>query len=101
MNACEALFFPSYFEAFSLVEIEASRLGLPLYLTPHHGSEMILKEGVNGKSVPFDAQGIAGILQQDLERGIKRVDPPVHGKALATSEYASAVYALYSQVLEN
>jgi len=51
------------------VEIEAAAMGLPLLLTPHHGSEMILKDGVNGLVLPFDAAGIAEILIQGIQAG--------------------------------
>lgn len=74
--ASDGFLFPSYSEAFALVEIEAAATGLPLFLTPHHGSEMILEEGINGLTLPFDAEGIAQVLerfvtqawQPDLER---------------------------------
>ena len=45
--AADAFLFPSYSEAFALVEVEADACGLPLFLTRHHGSEMILEDGVN------------------------------------------------------
>lgn len=65
--AADALLFPSYSEAFALVEIEAAACGLPLFLTPHHGSEMILEDQVNGRQIPFDAGGIASILSEFVE----------------------------------
>lgn len=64
--AADAFLFPSYSEAFALVEIEAAATGLPLFLTPHHGSEMILEEGVNGRSIPFDVAGIQKVLEEFL-----------------------------------
>lgn len=69
LAAGDALLFPSYFEAFSLVEIEAAALGLRLYLTPHYGSEMILRDGINGRILPWDADGIADILESDIRDG--------------------------------
>lgn len=69
LSAADALLFPSFFEAFSLVEIEAAALGLRLYLTPHYGSEMILREGGNGRLLPWDAAGIADVLEADLRNG--------------------------------
>jgi len=51
------------------VEIEAAAMGLPLLLTPHHGSEMILKDGVNGLVLPFDAAGIAAIIVNGIRMG--------------------------------
>lgn len=65
--AADAFLFPSYSEAFALVEVEAAACGLPLFLTPHHGSEMILEEGVNGRGIEFDAAKIAGVLAEFVE----------------------------------
>lgn len=62
--AADAFLFPSYSEAFALVEVEADACGLPLFLTHHHGSEMILEEGVNGRFVEFDAENIAAVLEE-------------------------------------
>ncbi len=60
--AADALLFPSYSEAFALVEVEAAACGLPLFLTPHHGSEMILEDGINGRHIDFDAKKISSVL---------------------------------------
>jgi glycosyltransferase involved in cell wall biosynthesis len=65
--AADALLFPSYSEAFALVEVEAAACGLPLFLTPHHGSEMILEDGVNGRLIEFDAERIAQVLAEFVE----------------------------------
>ncbi|MEM7145290.1 MAG: glycosyltransferase family 4 protein [Verrucomicrobiota bacterium] len=70
MSAADALFFPSYFEAFSLVEIEAAAMGLPLILTRHHGSEMILREGRNGIFVSFEPEEIGERLMAFREGGL-------------------------------
>ncbi len=66
MAAADAFLFPSYSEALALVEIEAAACGLPLFLTPHHGSEMILEDGVNGLRLEFDAASIAATLTRFL-----------------------------------
>jgi glycosyltransferase involved in cell wall biosynthesis len=65
--AADAFLFPSYSEAFALVEVEAAACGLPLFLTPHHGSEMILEDGVNGRLIEFDAAQIAQVLTEFVE----------------------------------
>lgn len=65
--AADAFLFPSYSEAFALVEVEAAACGLPLFLTPHHGAEMILEEGGNGRQIPFDAKGAANVLAEFLD----------------------------------
>lgn len=62
--AADALLFPSYSEALALVEVEAAACGLPLFLTRHHGSEMILEDGINGRFLEFDAGSIAELLAE-------------------------------------
>ena len=87
MAAADALFFPSYFEAFSLVEIEAAALGLPLLLTRHHGSEMILREDRNGIFLPDDISGMGEALLKFRKQGL--IDPCRDlGEALAPEEWA-------------
>jgi len=54
LSASDAFFFPSYFESFASVELEAAALGLPLLLTQHYGIEMTLEAGVNGELLSFD-----------------------------------------------
>ena len=65
--AADAFLFPSYSEAFALVEVEAAACGLPLFLTPHHGSEMILEEGCNGRRISFEPAEIASVLAEFVE----------------------------------
>jgi glycosyltransferase involved in cell wall biosynthesis len=77
--ASDALLFPSWSEAFALVEVEAAASGLPLFLTPHHGSEMILTDGINGRLLDFDAIRIASVLGEFLDERW-RPQPGVHLK---------------------
>jgi len=86
--AGDAFLFPSYSEAFALVEVEAAACGLPLFLTRHHGSEMILEEGVNGRFVEFEAGPMADVLAEFV-RGDWKPQPGVHLKqALDSDAYA-------------
>jgi len=62
--ASDGFLFPSYSEAFALVEVEAAATGLPLFLTRHHGTEMIMDDGVNGRFLEFDARQIAVVLNE-------------------------------------
>lgn len=98
MAAADALFFPSYFEAFSLVEIEAAAMGLPLVLTRHPGSEMILEEGVNGFLSGFELDELVAVL------GKVRNSPPVItrpsiGRALTPARWALELQAHLEDVL--
>jgi glycosyltransferase involved in cell wall biosynthesis len=61
--AADGLLFPSHSEAFSLVEVETGACGLPLFLTRHHGSEMIMEAGKNGLWLEFDPVNIADVLE--------------------------------------
>ena len=88
LAAADALLFPSYSEAFALVEIEAAAMGLRLYLTPHHGSEMILREGQNGREIPWNTHGIVRVLEEELTAGLVRPGSSSHGKAPSQTDYA-------------
>ncbi len=93
--AADGLLFPSHFEAFSLAEIEAAALGLRLYLTPHYGSEMILREPVNGCMLPWDVAGMARAIAADITAG--RLGAVHHelGEALDPPAYAAKLKTLY------
>lgn len=87
-SAADALFFPSLSEAFSLVEIEAAALGLPLYLTAHHGSEMILRDGENGRLLPWDLSGMAELMEDEIRSGQIRFTSGCTGRALSREAYS-------------
>ncbi len=74
LSATDVLLFPSSFEAFCLAEIEAAALSLPLLLTPHCGSKMILQPGGNGLSVSFNPDELADQLLAFL-RGSTKLGP--------------------------
>ncbi len=87
LAAADAFLFPSYSEAFALVEVEAAACGLPLFLTPHHGSEMILEDRINGRSIPFDAGQIASVLAEFIE-GHWQLQRPSLKHAIDSDTYA-------------
>jgi glycosyltransferase involved in cell wall biosynthesis len=95
--ASDAFIFPSYFEAFCLAEIEAAACGLPLLLTPHHGSEMILCDGENGRLLSFDPQQMAGQIEDFLAKGLPAFQPSV-GRGLTKGEYTAALIAAYERM---
>jgi glycosyltransferase involved in cell wall biosynthesis len=57
--AADAFAFPSYYEAFSLVSLEAAAAGLPLIATPINGVEEFLRDGENGILVDGTADGVS------------------------------------------
>lgn len=85
--AGDAFLFPSYSEAFALVEVEAAASGLPLFLTRHHGSEMILEDGRNGRFMEFDPDDMARVLGEFVSGAWRAGDLTVHA-AMDSAEYA-------------
>lgn len=62
--AADALIFPSHYEAFSLVTLEAAAAGLPLLVAPINGTDELVEDGVNGWLVERDGATIAARLQE-------------------------------------
>lgn len=62
--AADGFLYPSWSEALALVEIEAAECGLPVFLTPHHGSEMVMEDGVNGLRLPHEPTAMAAVLER-------------------------------------
>lgn len=96
LAAADGLLFPSYSEAFALVEVEAAACGVPLFLTPHHGSEMILEDQVNGRLLPFEAVGIAHVLTEFIE-GRWQPSRPSLKHAIDSATYAVRLAELLEQ----
>jgi glycosyltransferase involved in cell wall biosynthesis len=98
LSAADAFLFPSYFEAFCLAEIEAAAIGLPLLVTRHPGTEMIMRDGKNGVWLEFDPRDIANKIQAFV-RGEFDFDLPNAGEALTKSQYADTVVSIYNEFL--
>ncbi|MBX7208027.1 MAG: glycosyltransferase family 4 protein [Verrucomicrobiaceae bacterium] len=90
MAAADAFLFPSWSEALALVEIEAAACGLPLFLTHHHGSEMVLENGVNGSLIDFDPDHMAKTLDRFLT-GEWKPQQATLKRALDRDTYAAAL----------
>ncbi len=99
LSAADGLLFPSHFEAFSLAEIEAAALGLRLYLTPHYGSEMIIREPENGRLLPWDVAGMAEVLRMELDAGLVTQNHDNVGEALSPDQYAEKITRLYEEAI--
>jgi glycosyltransferase involved in cell wall biosynthesis len=99
LSAADAFFMPSHFEAFSLAEIEAAALGLRLYLTAHPGHEMILREGVNGRLLPWEPEGMARIIAEEIRNGDVRKIHQEMGEALIAESYAMTMATHYEAAI--
>ena len=68
--AADIFVFPSYFEGFSLVTLEAQASGVPIVATRINGTEELIQDGYNGFFVRHDPEDIAqkiDILANDEE----------------------------------
>jgi UDP-glucose:(heptosyl)LPS alpha-1,3-glucosyltransferase len=68
MAAGDAFVFPTSYEAFPLVVLEAAATALPLVCTPVNGAEEIVRDGETGVRIEPNALSIAAALGQ-LETG--------------------------------
>jgi UDP-glucose:(heptosyl)LPS alpha-1,3-glucosyltransferase len=84
--ACDAFVFPSRYEAFSLVTLEAAASGLPIVAHSINGTEELVRDGENGWLVPFGA----GALREKIER--LRDDPALVAKMAAAAVASSRRY---------
>jgi glycosyltransferase involved in cell wall biosynthesis len=98
LAAADAFLFPSYFEAFCLAEIEAAAMGLPLLVTRHPGTEMIVREGENGVWLEFDPDDIANKIRAFVRREF-RFKLPNSGEALTRAQYADRLLSIYDGFL--
>jgi glycosyltransferase involved in cell wall biosynthesis len=65
MAAHDVFVFPSLFEGFGLVLLEALAMGLPVITTPHTAGPDIIREGIDGFIVPIrDSAAIAACLER-------------------------------------
>ncbi|MBL9118267.1 MAG: glycosyltransferase family 4 protein [Verrucomicrobiaceae bacterium] len=96
--AADGLLFPSYSEAFALVEIEAAACGLPLFLTKHHGSEMVMEDGKNGLWIDFEPEKIATTLADYISGRWKPIPTPLKS-ALDSEAYAKRLIAEFNALL--
>ena len=98
LAAADAFLFPSYFEAFCLAEIEAAAMGLPLLVTRHPGTEMIVRPGKNGLFLEADPGDIADKMQKFAAKQFVFELPEV-GEALTRQEFAQRVASIYESFL--
>lgn len=69
--ACDAFLFPSRYEAFSLVTLEAAASGLPIVAHAINGTEELVSDDTNGWLVPFGPEALREkllILRDDSTR---------------------------------
>jgi glycosyltransferase involved in cell wall biosynthesis len=98
LAAADAFLFPSYFEAFCLAEIEAAAIGLPLLVTRHPGTEMIVRPGKNGLFLDADPRDIADKMRRFAAREFC-FEVPDTGEALTREAFAARIEEIYENWL--
>jgi glycosyltransferase involved in cell wall biosynthesis len=99
LAAADAFLFPSYFEAASRAEVEAAAMGLPLFLTPHCGTEKFPREQIRGAWLEYDGFDIAKKMLA-FANGEIPMRPISVGGALTPAEYADQLNSIYDELRE-
>lgn len=94
LSACDAFFFPSYFESFASVELEAAALGLPLLLTRHFGIEMTLRPGINGELLSSEPAEMAAQIASAVTR-LSGYDPSGQNRGLTVAQFGEQILSAY------
>ncbi len=106
MAAHDVFVFPSLFEGFGLVLLEAMAMGLPIITTAHTAGPDLVREGIDGYIVPIrDAPAIAArlaTLQAEPERRREMSDQARRrSRAFTWDEYEQTLSACVSQAMAN
>ncbi len=104
--AADAFVFPTMYEPFGNVHLEALASGLPVITTENSGAAEIINPGRNGFIVraPEDIRSIAEGMQKLLDGDIRRA---MAGEARKTAEqftfkrYAEEIMSLYAEVMKD
>ena len=99
LAAADAFVFPSAYEPFGLVILEAGASGLPLVVTRTEGSDELVREGENGHVVNRDAAAIAAVLELLVRAPETRVAMGARARELAEPYAWSNVADAYAAVL--
>ncbi len=83
----DALVFPSAYEAFPLVALEAAASGLPILATPVNGVRELVRDGAEGFLIERDAGSIAARLRQ------LAADPVLRARLGAAAREAALSYS--------
>lgn len=95
--AADAFILPSYYESYALVALEAAAIGLPLLITPFGGSEMTIRNGVNGLLLDYEPERMGAQIARFLDSGLPPFAPGA-GCGLNRRQYAERLLAIYERM---
>jgi glycosyltransferase involved in cell wall biosynthesis len=95
--AADAFIFPSFYETYALVAMEAAATGLPLLITPFSGSEMTIRDGINGILLDYEPERMSTQIARFLDSGLPPFAPGA-GCGLNRRQYAERLLAIYERM---
>lgn len=106
MASHDVFVFPSLFEGFGLVLLEAMAMGLPVITTAHTAGPDLIREGVDGFIVPIrSSAAIAERLEQLRRESAARLamgrNAQAHAREFAWETYGATLAAGVAQALKN
>lgn len=106
LSVCDAMVFPSWYEAFSLATIEAAACGLPLIATRINGTEDFVEPYETGLFCDHDPTSIANAVNTVIENPELREKMGAHARQKVEAFYtwdrvASMTEAAYFHHLSN
>lgn len=101
LHASDFLVFPSKYEAYSLVVLEAMAVGLPVVSTPVGAAPEVVVDGVNGVIVADTAESVAAGIMKVLraDRQSMRVAARQTAEARSWAKVARQYLDLFAEVL--
>lgn len=101
--SADALVFPSAYEAFPLVALEAAAAGLPLIVTPVNGVEEFVRDSENGLLITRSVEGLVDGLNRFLALSPEQRQAMVENARRDISGYDETAFLqswekLYSQI---
>jgi glycosyltransferase involved in cell wall biosynthesis len=99
LAAADAFVFPSGYEPFGLVVLEAGATGLPLIVTRTEGTDELVREGENGRVVDRDAAAIAAVLDELAPADSGRLAMGARARDLAAPFAWPRVADAYAEIL--
>lgn len=105
MESHDVFVFPSLFEGFGLVLLEAMAMGLPIITTPHTAGPDLIRDGVEGFIVPIrSTAAIVERLEQLHREPARRADMShrarLRAKEFTWEAYGETLAACVAQALE-